>query len=53
MVSDRLIPFKEPQFLSSTAASAVVEKDIVYFAAGYGVGSTAIKVSKKIYKSKP
>ena len=30
----------------STAASAVVEKDIVYFAAGYGVGSTAIKVSK-------
>ncbi|MEC7357133.1 MAG: PQQ-binding-like beta-propeller repeat protein [Verrucomicrobiota bacterium] len=30
----------------STAASAVIEKDIVYFAAGYGVGSTAIQVSK-------
>ena len=28
----------------STAASAVVEDNIVYFAAGYGVGSTAIKV---------
>ena len=33
-------------FKVSTAASAVVEDDIVYFAAGYGVGSTAIKVAK-------
>ena len=33
-------------FKVSTAASAVVENDIVYFAAGYGVGSTAIKVAK-------
>ena len=28
----------------STAASAVVDGNIVYFAAGYGVGSTAIEV---------
>ncbi|MCP4849414.1 MAG: PQQ-binding-like beta-propeller repeat protein [Verrucomicrobiaceae bacterium] len=33
-------------FKVSTAASAVVENDIVYFAAGYGVGATAIKVAK-------
>ena len=33
-------------FKVSTAASAVVEGNIVYFAAGYGVGSTAVKVSK-------
>ncbi len=31
-------------FKVSTAAAPVVEGDIVYFAAGYGVGSTAIKV---------
>ena len=29
----------------STAASAVVEDNIVYFAAGYGVGSTAIEIA--------
>ena len=30
----------------STAASPVVADDIVYCAAGYGVGSTAVKISK-------
>ncbi len=30
----------------STAASAVVEGDVVYFAAGYGVGSTAVRVGE-------
>jgi outer membrane protein assembly factor BamB len=36
-------PFK---FNVSTAASPVVENDIVYCSAGYGVGSTAIRLSK-------
>jgi outer membrane protein assembly factor BamB len=36
-------PFK---YNVSTAASPVVEKDIVYCSAGYGVGSTAIELSK-------
>ena len=34
-------------FKVSTAASPVVSGDIVYCAAGYGVGSGAVKVSKK------
>ncbi|MCH2060867.1 MAG: PQQ-like beta-propeller repeat protein [Verrucomicrobiales bacterium] len=38
--------FHKFPFKVSTAASAVVEGNIVYFAAGYGVGSTAVKVSK-------
>jgi outer membrane protein assembly factor BamB len=38
--------FHKFPFKVSTAASAVVEGSIVYFAAGYGVGSTAIKVAK-------
>jgi outer membrane protein assembly factor BamB len=37
-------PFK---FSVSTAASPVVGGDIVYCAAGYGVGSTAVKISKE------
>jgi len=36
-------PFR---FNVSTAASPVVENDIVYCSAGYGVGSTAIQLSK-------
>jgi outer membrane protein assembly factor BamB len=37
-------PFK---YSVSTAASPVVGGDIVYCAAGYGVGSTAVKISKE------
>ena len=38
--------FHEFPYKVSTAASPVVEGDVVYFAAGYGVGSTAIRVGK-------
>ena len=34
-------------FQTSTAASPVVAGDIVYCAAGYGVGSAAVKISKR------
>lgn len=34
------------RFNVSTAASPVVENDIVYCSAGYGVGSTAVQISK-------
>jgi outer membrane protein assembly factor BamB len=37
-------PFK---YQTSTAASPVVGEDIVYCAAGYGVGATAVKISKE------
>ena len=35
------------QYKTSTAASPVVGGDIVYCAAGYGVGSTAVKITKE------
>lgn len=45
--ADGALLWKHPfKYNVSTAASPVVGGDIVYCAAGYGVGSTAVKISK-------
>lgn len=46
--ADGALLWKHPfKYSVSTAASPVVGGDIVYCAAGYGVGSTAVKISKE------
>jgi len=46
--ADGALLWKHPfKYNVSTAASPVVGGDIVYCAAGYGVGSTAVKISKE------
>jgi outer membrane protein assembly factor BamB len=45
--TDGKLLWKHPfAYRTSTAASPVVGEDIVYCAAGYGVGATAVKISK-------
>jgi outer membrane protein assembly factor BamB len=44
---DGALLWKHPfRYSTSTAASPVVDKDIVYCAAGYGVGASAARISK-------
>jgi hypothetical protein len=46
--TDGALLWKHPfRYNVSTAASPVVGEDIVYCAAGYGVGSTAVKITKE------